>query len=342
MNNYIDNSENDAELIQPLREKPSIDVVVRAIENRVDNDIIPQEVYYGLSDASNDQVTQFKTYWDTLQASYRRQVIAALAEVSETDFEFDFRELGLLALKDADTGVREAAIKMLWIDESSEFAQQLMHMGQHDDSSTVRAAACSELGRFILLGEYEEIPESLTNQIQEIIIGIWTDTTEVVEVRRRALEAISNSGHQIVKAAIEEAYSSDEHTLKVSAVFAMGRSLDPRWKSIILTELNSSDSELRFEAARAAGELEIKQSVSQLGHLALTDDREIQEVAIWSLGEISGTQASRILDDLADTAQDSGDDELLEVIEDAIGSARMAEYGFEMHDLDEDDYEEQS
>jgi HEAT repeat protein len=337
MNNDIDNSLNETESAKSNQAKPSLEDVITSIQSHTEGDTLPQEVYYGLSDITSDQLLQFKSFWETLGSDYRLQIVSALAEASETNFEFEYRDFGLFTLRDVESRVREASIKLLWIDESTEFAEYLVHICQNDDDPTVRAAACSELGRFILLGEYEEIPETLANQIQEAVIGIWMDTTEVVEVRRRALEAISNSGHPMLKTAIEDAYTSDEHLLKVSAVFAMGRSLDQSWRPMILKELDNPDAELRFEAARAAGELELKQSVSQLGRIALTDDREIQEVAIWSLGEIGGTQATRILEDLSAEAEDADDDELLEVVEDALGSARMAEFGFDIDDSEEDD-----
>ena len=39
----------------------------------------------------------------------------------------------------------------------------------------------------------------------------------------------------------------------ISAVHAMGRSADPDWLPTIIEEMHSDDSEMRFEAATAAG-----------------------------------------------------------------------------------------
>jgi hypothetical protein len=91
---------------------------------------------------------------------------------------------------------------------------------------------------------------------------------------------------------------------------------------------------MRYEAARASGELEIAEAVPQLGRLSRENDREIQNVAIWSLGEIGGTQAMRLLSVLAEEAEEAEDDDLIEIIEDAIGSASLV--GDEL-DFDFDD-----
>jgi len=139
-----------------------------------------------------------------------------------------------------------------------------------------------------------------------------------------------------VPEAIEEAHESDEQLMRVSAVFAMGRSYDERWNETVLREMRNDDPEIRYEAARAAGELEIEEAVTLLGQIAVVDEREIKEVAIWSLGEIGGSQAVRLLTALAEDAEEAEDEDLKEAIEDAIGYASMVgadiDVDFESHD----------
>jgi hypothetical protein len=57
--------------------------------------------------------------------------------------------------------------------------------------------------------------------------------------------------------------------------------------------------------------------------LALGDDREIQLVAIWSLGEIGGKESMRVLEFLLGKAEEDEDDDLEEAVEDAIGNASL-------------------
>jgi HEAT repeat protein len=303
-------------------EKPSLETTLETLKG-IEDGVASPTLYYGLSGLNPGEIGQVATVWETLDSSKRHSLLTELTEASELNFEFDYRELGFFALDDMDGDVREAAIELLWEDESLELMNRLVDLAQWDEATQVRAAAVSALGRFILLGEFEEIPQRESVRIQDIVIAILTNESEEVDVRRRALEAIANSGHEIVNEAILEAYNGSEQKMKVSSVFAMGRAYDDEWQEIVLRELGSDDPEMRYEAARSAGELEIAESVPHLGRLAVDDEREVKEVAIWSLGEIAGREAIRILSALAEDAEEAEDESLLEAIEDAIGSASL-------------------
>jgi HEAT repeats len=302
--------------------KPTIDEVVSMLQGG-ENEHIPAAAYYGLSDLDDASLQVFAPVWQKLSTDYKRKLVTELGEASEVNFDLNFDGLGYLALDDEDPDVRSAAIDLLWINESLSLLSKLIDLAENDESTEVRAAATSELGRFILLGEYGDIPESEAVRAQDVAINLLNDTTEDIQVRRRALEAISNSSLEFVPEAIEEAYESDEQLMRVSAVFAMARSYDQQWTETVLRELRNDDPEIRYEAARAAGELEIEEAVTLLGQLAVADEREIKQVSIWSLGEIGGTQAMRLLTALAEDAEEAEDEDLHEAIEDAIGYAGM-------------------
>jgi hypothetical protein len=193
------------------------------------------------------------------------------------------------------------------------------------------------------MGELGDLPEEQTVRAQQSVVRHLQNVNESLEVRRRSLEAIANCSHAVVPGAIREAYDSDIQPLQISAVFAMGRTCDTdRWQDIVLREISSLDNEMRYEAARASGELEIAEAVPHLGRLTMEDDREIKLMSIWALGEIGGKQATRILDALLEEAETEDDADLIEAIEDAIGNASLASgdlllLEIEPEDLDEDD-----
>lgn len=319
-------------------EKPSLESTLELLEAQ-DPGAVSASIYYGLSDLSQAEIDRVQSVWQMLTSDYRLKVMQELTEASESNYELEYSAMGFLGLNDDDAAVREAAIELLWYDESVEMMTRLLNMAEWDESNAVRAAAVSALGRFLLLGEYDEISEAQNSQIQDMVANLLMDEQEEVEVRRRALEAIANSSHEIVTDAIEEAYHGDDRFMRVSAVFAMGRTCDERWRDTILRELNSSDPELRYEAARAAGEIGLSEAVPLLGKLAVEPDRETQEAAIWSLGEIGGSEAMHILSTLAERSQESDDDELIEAIDDAISSASLVggELDFDLYDFDADD-----
>ncbi len=134
--------------------------------------------------------------------------------------------------------------------------------------------------------------------------------------------------------------------MRVSAVFAMGRSCDDVWTPQIIAELSSDDAEMRYEAARAAGELELRPALARLAELAYDDDREIQEMAIWALGEIGGKQANRVLDQLAAQADSAGDEVLADAVAEAqsvsalSGADLLPLFDFSRYDGDGEDEDE--
>jgi HEAT repeat protein len=95
--------------------------------------------------------------------------------------------------------------------------------------------------------------------------------------------------------------------------------------------MTSINPEIQFEAVRACGELELRDAVPQLAQLAHDPDRELQAMAIWSLGEIGGKQALQVLSTLAEEAEVEA---LIEVIEEAIGAASLVgkDIDIELHD----------
>lgn len=316
-----------------VQQKPSLTETIEAL--RAEKAVASRVVYYGLAHLDTYEIASLKPVWASLSDEYRSRLLTDLTEASELNFELDYHSLGVLSLDDPEPSVRAAAIDLLWEDQTSELLSKLVDMAQFDDSSSVRAAAASALGRFILLGEYEELPERETMLAQDTVINLLTNDDEEVEVRRRALEAIANSSHEIVHDAILDAYEGPEHLMKISSVFAMGRSCDREWEGAVLREIGSPDAEIRYEAAKAAGELELKAAIPALGRIAAYDDREIREVAVWSLGEIGGREATRILTALAEEAQASEDTGFLEAVEEAIGNASLIGDILEFEEEDE-------
>ncbi|NLE52544.1 MAG: HEAT repeat domain-containing protein [Chloroflexi bacterium] len=288
---------------------------------------ITADAIYSLSDLMDDNWADFQLVWPNLPAERRRHVIDRLVDTAETNFELDFGPIVHLALADPDLEVRLRAIEGVLEESDLPTVRRLLTLAQEDTFSEVRAAAVKALGVFVLQGELGKLPERFSQELQEAILEMYNNLSEDLDVRRRALEAIANCGHGSVPELIREAYYADDLLMRVSAVFAMGRSCDERWQPQVLEELASEYPELRYEAARAAGELELSKALPQLIELAYEGDREIQEVSIWAMGEIGGQLAQRALDQLASQAEQIGDDALIEAIQDAQAAATLAGEG---------------
>jgi HEAT repeat protein len=126
---------------------------------------------------------------------------------------------------------------------------------------------------------------------------------------------VSFSSRDEVTALIEAAYASPDENFQASAVFAMGRNGDQRWASQVLRELDSAKPEMRFEAARAAGELELTDAVAPLAQLAEDSDQLVREAAIWSLGQIGGPEAKEALLQLLERADIDEEDPIQDALD---------------------------
>lgn len=255
-----------------------------------------QKLLYYLSDLEREDAARVHQIWGTLDVELRRQLVTRLVELAEADFKVDFGAVFRLGLADGDAEVRAASIEGLWEDEDVRLVPLLAVRLIEDEAIIVRAAAATSLGRFILLGELKKIrPDPLTTAYEALLVS-YQNPREHVEVRRRALESLAYADNETVAGLIGEAYAVPDEKLHVSAVFAMGRSADPRWAPQVQQELFSPDPELRYEAARACGELQIPEAVDDLEELIKDADQEVQEAALWALGQIGGDKARAILE----------------------------------------------
>ncbi len=285
---------------------------------------ITAAIIYSLSHLRGDNLASLRERWPSFPVERRRLIMKRVAETSEMAFDLDFDALCKIGLEDDDDEVRVAAIDGLWDNSEMDFFHKLVGMVLDDPSVSVRAMAATALGRFLYMAEMDEFPAEPAREAQDILLELYRRDDESLEVRRRALEAISNTSREEVAGMIEEAYNSGERLMKVSAVFAMGRSCDRgRWSQIVLHEMGSRDPEIRFEAVRAAGELSIEDAVPLLKELSDSADREIKEAAIWALGEIGGGDVIELLQSLSHAAESSEDYELQEVIEEALQMAML-------------------
>lgn len=267
-----------------------------------------------LSDLTAADLERFKATWQTLAPDRRRALLANLVELAEDHVDAYFDPIYLWLLNDKDAQVRTQAIEGLWEDEDVRLISPLLSRLEHDVAPKVRAVAAASLGRFLLLGEMGELDPAIAKRIENALAETFSDDEDDVLVRRRALEALAYSSQEFVQDLILEAYEDDDESLHLSAVFAMGRSADLRWKDRVLDELSHVDAAMRFEAARASGELELADAVPELIGLLQEDDVELRDSAVWALGRIGGPAARRALQACAN----SRDPDLREAAEDAL------------------------
>jgi HEAT repeat protein len=217
--------------------------------------------------------------------------------------------------------VRAESVKALWEYEGDDLPPMLLRL-LRDPEAIVRAEAALGLGRVLLRAELMGEGGGRIDDIEEALRAVIYDQSEIVEVRGRAIEAVGVRGHEWVRDLIEEAYSSGDRRLQISAVHAMGRNADTEWLPTIIEEMHSDDSEMRFEAATSAGGIADESVIPELASLAIDEDPEVQEAAISALGQIGGPAARSALQSIA---SESNEDRVLEAVTDAMSEADFVE-----------------
>ncbi len=248
-----------------------------------------------LSDLNTQQLNLLNNTLQGNEVKRRRQILHRFLELAEDDVCLNFDGIFKHNLKDEDEEVRITAIEGLWENEEISLIKPLIDLMNNDSSQKVQAVAALALGRFALLAEHRKISKDYAILLSRTLLAAYADNDKPIDVRRRALEAAAPLSLQQVKQAITGSYHSNNPLLKVSSIYAMGKSCDPCWLPILLSELTANDSEIRYEAAAACGELREQEAVLHLIELIDDDDTDVQMASIQALGKISGGEAKEQL-----------------------------------------------
>ncbi len=282
---------------------------------------LPVAYLYRLSDLSEKDLTEIKSFWGEIPVWRKQALMEDIEEMAENDPLLSYENLSLFALTDQDARVRELAIRSLSYYEEPHYLDTLLKMLENDEAPNVRAAAAFALGKFVFLGEVEELAEGRLHEVENRLIQTFTSNDALV-VRSSALEALGFSSRPEVDGFVREAYYSGNRDLIASSLIAMGRSVNSDWTPLVEAMLENEDPVIRYEAARAAGELEAVTCRRRLLELVDDPDLDVRLAAIWSLSQIGGEGVMEKFMELYETSED---DEILDLLEDALDNLAFTE-----------------
>jgi HEAT repeat protein len=282
----------------------------------------PPRLLRGFSDLFPRDIKEFLPIWQDTTVTRKISLLEDLEEITEKDTLVCFDEIAKAVINDLDPRVRVLAIRLLWECEDPKLVPILIELMLEDLDEGVRSTAASLLGHFVYLGELDEIPDSVKITAVKSLLDVVL-SEEVPQVRMRALESLGYSSHPKVPALIKAAYDSKENLWVACALCAMGRSADDQWAEFVQEKLDSGDSDVKFEATRAAGELEIPTALDQLFTMVEEEDydSELRLAAIWSLSQIGGRE---VKDKLTELLNESDSDEEIEWLEKALENLEIS------------------
>ncbi|HPH95474.1 MAG TPA: HEAT repeat domain-containing protein [Anaerolineaceae bacterium] len=282
----------------------------------------PPRFLYELSGLDGKKLKDIRRIWPDIPLERRRTMLEDLETLGEDDPLLSFEEIGKLAMTDPDGQVRATGIRLLWEVEDVQLVPVLINILSSDPEEHVRATAATALGKFVYLGEMEEIARPVAIKVEDTLLDVLHGS-EPTLIRRRALESLGFSSRPELEALINKAYTDKDQDWRVSALFAMSRTADEKWNPLIMRALDDENDAIQFEAVRAAGELTIPEARLPLLRLVdETTDEDLQAAAIWSLSQIGGQD---VREKITALLEDSEEDEDVEFLENALENLDFTE-----------------
>jgi HEAT repeat protein len=268
-------------------------------------DTVPDEeggqfTYAGLSELSAlsaDDARDLVEAWEEWTETRMVNFLHRLVGLSEDNTLLEFDTLFKHALTIESAPGRKLALAGLAECDDRTLVTPLLKMVKSDPADDVREDATLALARFAALGVAGKLPKRDVQKIGESLDAILANARESDGVRRRALEASATLGSSNVDVLIKAAFDSGDIEEVKSALYSMGLSSNQAWLPQVLDQITSHSPELRFEAARALGEIGEEPHVIQLADLLEDADPIVAVAAIGSLARIGGEAAMKLIEE---------------------------------------------
>lgn len=267
-----------------LPERYEIEEVIEALLD--EQTTLDPKYLYTLSDLRPKQLRKLKEIWDAISVERRRALLEDLEALTEADTLLSYEAVFRFAIEDPDPQVRFYAVRAIEVFDTDDLVSTFLSLLLEDESEDVRAVSASVLGKYVYRGELDKIENEKQRRIVDRLLEVLR-SGDTRRVRRRALEAVSYSPRAEVHEEIQDAYQRPEPEWIASALFAMGRSYDMRYREVVEDRLRDESPLVRMEAVRACGELQIEDVHDELLDL-LDDVPRVRRAAIWSLSQVGG------------------------------------------------------
>jgi len=271
------------------------------------------------SDISYDDLKKVKKVWSKVTQQRKVSLLQELENLMRIDTLISCDDFGVFALDDEDPVIKSQAINLLWECVDQNLATRFMSLLLEDKDPALSASAASGLGKFVLLGELDEIPQDLSKKIQNTLVEKYVSSSDQ-QLKQSILESLGYISSPQINEFITEAIKRPEKEWVLSALFAISRSANENWSKIILKKLDDLDPDVQLEAIKAAGELEIADAKETIIELleSSSPEEEIHLQAIWSLSMIGGNDIQVLFQKMIDSSDSEKEAAMLEMAMDNL------------------------
>jgi HEAT repeat protein len=292
-------------------EYSSKDVITNLLD--INKPFSPHFLHF-FSDISIDNLDLIKKIWTNVDPTRKYNLLKDIESLMEADTLVSCDDFGNFALSDDDPHIKSQAIHLFWETSDIKLISTFIDLVKNNPHNEVKQAAVSVLGRFVLLGELDEIPEFSFNQVQNFLISEFTSIPDI-NIKQRILESLGYSSNEKVSQFIKIALKKNEKEWQLAALLAISRSVDPKWGKVVMEKLKDFDPDVQIEAIKAAGELEIASAKNFLFKLLLSTEpyEEAHLQTVWALAKIGGSDVLELLEEMIESSEDEEEIEALEL-----------------------------
>lgn len=269
-----------------------------------DIDALEDGDYSLLSDLNGPELSDFINVWKVIESESKNKIITKLYQLSEDNSDLNFESIFKIGLQSSDETVVYTSLEGLWESETHDTLRRLLQLVNRNLSPHIKGTLMTHISRFILLGHDGRINSIMMANIHSLLKTSYKNISEPTEIRRRALESLGYFNDDETIEFIKEAYISNNPALKVSSIYAMGKTCDEIWIPILIEELKNEDPEIRYESIEALVEIGEETSTESLLSLINDDDQQVKLSVIAGMGKLGNLSSKELLLECLDDEDD--------------------------------------
>ncbi len=301
----------------------------------------PRAYLQYFSDIDPQSLKSLLEIWPRIKPASKLLLLDGFLSLMDSDTLVSYEDIGRAFLNDPHGEIRARAIRLLAGSDDPKLVGRMIEILKNDADLAPRLGAAHLLGEFVLLGEWEKLPEDLHRKAEDALMTV-AGSDEHASLRRTSLEAVGYSSRIEVETLIHSAFNRSDPVWVASALVAMGHSDDDQYSGEVVSMLLQEDPRIRLAAVQAAGQLRIEAAGPILLSMLLDggeDEDDVIAAAIWSISQIGGDDVRVFLVDMLEKTED---EDVTGYIEEALANLDFTEEleKFELLTLDEDDLDE--
>ncbi len=288
----------------------------------------PRAVFekYGrtLSDLRDEKLTRLQAVLNEIPAEKRAEFFRAMEEFGEENVIYNYTQIAFLGVKDAYGDARAASLRILSYEDSGEIGEIMLNAALNDPCEEAQLTAIEVLGEYMNEADMEE-PIPVSKKKLYRTLSMLLDSPNKA-VRRAAVVAYAVSGDKRVRDMISGYLAGSDPDELITGLSAIRFSMIEDWNDSLLELLENDNEEVRKNAFRTAGTLELKQALPALYDTIAEFDRvspELLLAAVNAVAEIGDESSLDVLETLGEAAVDM-DSEIVDTIDDCIDTLNMS------------------